>query len=63
MMIVLRGPEDVGSWHVEEVDIVRDYREVFGEDPPATAGIAIMNDSDNTGERSVSHVDYLEISR
>ena len=63
MMIVLRGPEEVGSWQVEEVDIVRDYREVFGEDPPATAGIAIMNDSDNTGESSVSHVDYLELSR
>jgi hypothetical protein len=63
MMIVLRGPEDVGSWRVEEVDIVRDYREAFGEDPPATAGIAIMNDSDNTGESSVSHVDYLEIFR
>jgi len=63
MMIVLRGPEEVGSWQVEEVDIVRDYREVFGEDPPATATIAIMNDSDNTGESSVSHVDYLEIFR
>jgi hypothetical protein len=63
MMIVMRGPDEVGSWQVEEVDIVRDYREAFGEDPPATAGIAIMNDSDNTGESSVSHVDYLEISR
>jgi len=62
MMIVLQGPEDVGSWQVETVDIVRDYRAVFGEDPPATAGIAIMNDSDNTGESSVSHIDYLEIS-
>jgi hypothetical protein len=31
--------------------------------PPATTRIAIMNDSDNSGESSVSWVDYLEIYR
>jgi len=60
-MIVKRGPSDVGTWHAEEVNALRDYREAFGEDPPDTASIAIMNDSDNTGEQSVSYIDYIVI--
>jgi len=63
MMIILRGPGDVGSWHEEEVDIVADYRRAFGEDPPPRAGLAIMNDSDGTGESSVSYIDYIEVCR
>lgn len=63
MMIILRGPGDVGSWHDEEVDIVADYRRAFGEDPPPRAGLAIMNDSDGTGESSVSYIDFIEVCR
>ena len=63
MVMVVRGPEDAGAGRAEAVDMARDYRADFGEDPPATAGIAIMNGSDNTGESSVSHGDYLEIAR
>ena len=33
----------------------------FRENPPAVASIAIMNDSDNTKEKSVSFIDYLKI--
>jgi hypothetical protein len=43
------------------VDVFEVYREAFGVLPPRTASIAIMNDSDNTGERSVSYVDYIEV--
>ena len=32
----------------------------FGCKPPEKAGIAMMNDSDNTGEQSVSYLDYIE---
>jgi hypothetical protein len=35
----------------------------FGEDPPSVANLAIMNDSDNTGESAVSYIDYIEIYR
>ncbi|MBI5099994.1 MAG: DUF3047 domain-containing protein [Nitrospirae bacterium] len=61
MIILQAGDEDAGSWLEQEVNIVKDYREAFGKDPPAIAGIAIMNDSDNTGESSVSYIDYIEI--
>jgi hypothetical protein len=62
-MIVLRwGIDNAGKWVREEVDIVGDYRRAFGKDPPETARIAVMNDSDNTGEASVSYMDYIEVS-
>ena len=64
MMVPLRWGNDLaGQWLPEERNIVEDYREAFGTDPPARAGLAFMNDSDNTGESSESWIDYIEISR
>ena len=61
-MIPLRsGTGELGQWMEEEVNILADYRRVFGEEPPASASLAIMNDSDNTGEAAVSHVDFIEV--
>lgn len=45
----------------EEVDVLSDYRRAFGTDPPGQAGLAVMNDSDDTGESSVSWLDDLEV--
>lgn len=64
MMIILQaGEENVGKWVEQEVNIIEDYHTAFGEDPPSVASIAIMNDSDDTGETSVSYFDYIEIYR
>jgi hypothetical protein len=63
MMALRRGARHAGEWMVEEVDVLADYRRAFGEDPPAEAGVAVMSDSDNTGESSVSFIDFLEIYR
>ena len=63
MVILEAGEDKVGRWLQEDVDIVEDYRKAFGNMPPAVASLAIMNDSDNTGERSVSYVDFIEISK
>ena len=61
-MIPLRsGTEHLGKWVEEEVNILVDYRRIFGEDPPESASLAIMNDSDNTGEAAVSHLDFIEV--
>ncbi len=59
MIPLRRGPAHVGEWVEESVHIVEDYRRAFGEDPPRIARIAIMNDSDNTGEAAVSWVDWI----
>ncbi len=64
MMVLLEeGGDKTGQWITEEANIIEDYRRAFGEDPPKRATIAIMNDSDNTGESSVSYVDFIEIFR
>lgn len=62
MMILLEaGAAKATQWVDEEVDILADYQKAFGGSPPRMATIGIMNDSDNTGEKSVSYVDYIEV--
>jgi hypothetical protein len=61
IIILENGGSRIGTWVEETVNILDDYRAAFGKDPPQTAGIAIMNDSDNTGEAAVSYVDYIEV--
>lgn len=63
MVLLRQGNRDVGTWQDEQVNIVDDYQKAFGVKPPPRAKIAIMNDSDNTGERSVSYVSYIEVFR
>ena len=52
MLAVSSGVEKTGDWVSLERDITADYRKAFGEEPPAIIGIAIMSDSDNTGEQA-----------
>lgn len=61
MLILERGTEHVGEWRTAQVNILHDYKEAFGEMPPDTVSLGIMNDSDNTGEQSVSYIDFIEI--
>jgi hypothetical protein len=63
LLALEKGPRFVGQWRDENVDILRDYRRAFGTDPPVQASLGIMNDSDNTGEASVSWVDFIEVYR
>jgi hypothetical protein len=58
-----KGDKKAGTWQTEEVNVLSDYRKVFGKDPPGVASLAIMNDSDNTGQASVSYVDFIEVFR
>ena len=62
MMIILQsGSGQTNRWLEEQVNVIEDYQRAFGEMPPATASLAIMNDSDNTGEASVSYLDYIQV--
>jgi len=61
MVILQQGATNIGTWQNEEVNIIADYLQAFGVKPPARASIAIMNDSDNTGESSVSYMEYIEV--
>ena len=61
MFAVETGSEHVGQWRSYRVDIREDYREAFGKAPPATASIAIMSDTDNTGESATAYIDYIRV--
>jgi hypothetical protein len=54
MVAVESGDGNAGRWIDEERDLVEDYRRAFGEDPPAIGAVAIMTDTDNTGEEAVA---------
>jgi hypothetical protein len=56
-----KGNGKAGMWQDEEINILQDYKRAFGADPPSLASIAIMNDSDNTGQQSVSYIDFIEV--
>jgi hypothetical protein len=63
MVLLQKGAKNVGTWQGQEINIVDDYQKAFGSKPPGRARIAIMNDSDNTGERSISFMEYIEVFR
>ncbi len=63
MVVLEKGAGRAGVWQNEEIDILDDYRKAFGTDPPRKARIAVMNDSDNTGEHSVSWLAWIEVFR
>lgn len=52
----------VGTWQTVARDVVRDYRRVFGEEPPAhPAGITIWSDSDTTHDMARADIDDVEL--
>lgn len=53
MIVIESGNEYVGLWREEKRNIYEDYKKAFGEEPPMISGVAIMTDSDNTGEFAV----------
>jgi len=54
MVAVESGDGNAGRWIDEERDLAEDYRRAFGEDPPRIGAVAIMTDTDNTGEEAVA---------
>lgn len=62
MVAVNSGRELAGKWVTVERDIVEDYRQAFGEAPPPLVGIAIMSDSDNTGESATAWYGDITLS-
>jgi hypothetical protein len=51
-LVVESGTGRLDRWLEYERDIRADYLRVFGEEPGALIGIAIMTDSDNTQSRT-----------
>lgn len=51
-VVVDADPLSVGKWKSFERNVYEDYKRAFGEEPTHISGIAIMVDTDNTGEKA-----------
>jgi hypothetical protein len=60
MIAVESGRTRSGKWITETRNIYADYRRFFGKEPPLVGAIAIMTDTDNTGENAAA--DYGAIA-
>ena len=54
MIIVESGAADLNRWVTEERNVYEDYKAAFGEEPSLISGVAIMTDTDNTGESAIA---------
>ena len=50
MIVAESGRDKLGAWQEVTRNLNEDYRTAFGEDPGRITAIAIMTDTDNTGE-------------
>lgn len=50
MVVLQSGTAQAGQWMTEKRDIYTDFKKEFGREPTRISGVAIMTDSDNTGE-------------
>ncbi len=63
MVAVESGNENIGKWITERRNVYEDYKTLFGEEPPLAGGIAIMTDTDNTGEAAVAYYDDIRVEK
>ncbi len=54
IIAVESGEERVGKWVREERNIYEDYKMLFGEEPPRIGAVAIMTDTDDTGDEATA---------
>ncbi len=55
MVVVDSGENNLEEWRTYRRNIYEDYIEIYGEEPPLVGGLAIMTDSDDTGESAVAY--------
>ncbi|MEE9204594.1 MAG: DUF3047 domain-containing protein, partial [Nitrospirales bacterium] len=55
MIVVVSGAKNLNTWMSQQQNIYEDYKQAFGEEPPMISGVAIMTDTDNTGEAATAY--------
>jgi len=65
IVAVESGDEKAGQWVSEERNYYEDYRKLFGEEPPKLGAVAIMTDTDDTGDEVSAYYGdiFLESAR
>ena len=61
-VVVSSGARELGKWLHFRRNIVDDYRRAFGVSPGRLVGVAILTDTDNTGERARATYGGLRLS-
>ena len=51
MVVASSGAAGVGAWQALSRNAVEDFRKAFGEEPGKLSGVAVLTDTDNTGEK------------
>ena len=52
MVVASSGNSGVGQWQTLSENVVEDFRRAFGEEPGKLTGIAVLTDTDNTGDKA-----------
>ncbi len=63
MIVVESGDSRLDRWVSVERNIYKDYLQAFGEEPPMISGVAIMTDTDNTGESATAYYGDIVFKR
>ena len=63
MIVVESGEIKLNQWVNEERNVYEDYKKAFGEESPMISGIAIMTDTDNTGESATAYYGDILFSK
>lgn len=63
MIVVESGGGRLDQWVNEERNIYQDYLKAFGAEPPMISGVAIMTDTDNTGESATAYYGDIQFKK
>jgi hypothetical protein len=54
MVVASSGESGVGQWQTLARNVVEDFRRAFNEEPGKLTGVAVLTDTDNTGDKTES---------
>jgi hypothetical protein len=55
IVVIESGKEKLNKWVIEKRNIYADYKNAFKDEPPMISGVAIMTDTDDTGESATAY--------
>jgi len=62
IVVLESGDELQGQWVPEARNILEDYRNLFGEEPPNVEAVALMTDMDDSKGVAIAHYDDILLS-
>ena len=63
MVVVESGEKHSGNWVSEKRNVYGDFLKAFKHEPPMISAVAIMTDTDSTGEFTAAYYGNILFSR